>query len=174
MRQVNDLDLKENTRVCLIENQDELMQLWPLFEEGWKVISDPKISYTELTVDGCFKWLCAIVGWEPERGHGAVGVFFVDDEPVGFNILSNATEAYSEKSTLLVAANYCKHTAHTGTPRRIVGMKEFDKLSVWYARAFEYDQLMAVTARLTGASKRLYVKYMGYEPRATVFYKAVN
>jgi hypothetical protein len=151
--------------LVLVNDVQALIDNWHLFRAALQFL-DSKDANLNLTDDEMFKQVSAIATGTASYG----SVFLVKNPETGQHIGCFIVVDDSRKF-----ANYrqlCLYLAYSLDPK--LNMREFSEWALEYAKEFGYDLLVAQTARLNGAIKRIYGKHAGFTIRSTMWERKIN
>lgn len=136
------------------------------FKEGWTMITRPECARDVFSWDGFLKTLLHVASLD--ECNGAVILFTsCNDKPLGFYVLCDNTEIFSDHRTVLIFAGY-SNGKYEQAP-----LASIDFVEKW-ARDRGFKEIHAHTRRMTGAAARLYERKLGFTRLSWAFKKELQ
>ncbi len=142
-----------------VETLDEMMELMPLFMEGYDAMNKKRKVF-EVDEEGFKKTLLGVLNTQPENG---ILVLWVDGVPVGYGVGFNDTPAFAKHRELLLWALYVRPTYRGDMVEKLFADAKLE------AKAQGYKVLKAFNSRFTGGMYRLFETKLGMKRHRVQF-----
>lgn len=157
---------KRGNEITEIVSLTQLLDNWPFFVEGLRALNDPRRANMNTDAEEFLKYMTKILALRGTKEGLIIMARSKSGTPLGFGAGYNATGMFSKQRVFFVYAVYAN------------GLDKFvmQDLMEWcrqYTIDNNYDEIQAMTSRLSTAARRWFIQTMGFERKCVIYRKAV-